>query len=243
MDDDNTTTPASSSTSTAPEATAPPVVAEPASANPPVVAAPVVPPATDPPKVEPAPVVETAASSSDPLDHPDVKAAIAAAAAAAREAALEEEKARIAEEQRKLALTETERLREEATANKTAADEARALVEHANLERDLTVSLASTGRVIPVGDPRLGMASKIVSELRKAEPTLTVAAATAKALDQYPWLGDTLAGPAAPVKVSTGTPVAPAPTHTPVAPATKSAVEMTRAEFRKHCEESGIPVH
>ncbi len=192
-------------------------------------------PAASPPS--PVPAVD--------LEHPEVKAAIAAAAseAASRatEAALTAERERVAEEQRKAALTEEQRRAQEATANKAAAEKAPADAARATLERDVIASLAASGRVIPPGDRRMGVASSIVSELMAADASLTVSTAVAKALAEQPWLGDVIGGGGP--RPSTVAPQPPAPQHVPPPPRPKDASEMSKAEWNEHLAKNGIRVH
>lgn len=191
---------------------------------------------------------EIAAEPVIDLDHPTVKAAIAAAAEeAARksaEATLAAERERVAEEQRKAALTEDQRRAEEQAATKAAAEKAQAEAARATLERDMVSSLAAAGRVIPPGDRRMGVVATIVSEMIAADPTLTVQAAVAKALADptQAWIADAIGGTPTP-KPSTSAPVPPAPTHVPQPPKPKDASEMTKAEWQDHLAQNGIRLH
>jgi hypothetical protein len=194
--------------------------------------------ATQPASVAPAVVADAPTAPIDvDLEHPAVKAAIERA----RVEAVEAETARRAEVERQAALTEEQRLREKATADESARKTAEERATKFERERDMIASLASMGRSIAPGDPRMGVASSLVGEMMAADPKLTVREATAKALAQHDWLGDAMPGSAQTARPSTVAPQAPAPTHVPAPPKPKDAFEMSKDEFNARLRELGVP--
>ena len=201
------------------------------------------------PEVKPAPPTDVAAALAKAKAEwaAEHKAALETAKAEAAEKARAEERARVDEEQRKAAMTESDRLKAEKAEADQAAVDARAEVEKAKTETAEVKSRLDFARAL--ADASVGLAR---DEGGKVDPALERLAfeeakklATdgelAPALEQLratkPWMF--AATPAAASNTGSATPPAKRVGETPK-PKGKPVFEMDDAEYRKHRRKLGI---
>jgi membrane protein involved in colicin uptake len=201
------------------------------------------------PEVEPAPPTDVAAALAKAKTEwaAEHKAALETAKAEAAEKARAEERARVDEEQRKAAMTESDRLKAEKAESDQAAADARAETEQAKAamteaESRLSFSRALANTSVSLARNGGGKIDPALERLAFEEATkLADGGDLADAIGQLreikPWMF--AAPPAAASNTGSATPPAKRVGETPK-PKGKPVFEMDDAEYRKHRRRLGI---